>query len=66
MAKALGTGIGSVGWKEIEIRYGEAHKPILKLHGMAAQIAQEKKLHQWSVSLSHSRSSAVAFVVAIT
>lgn len=66
VSKALGTGIGIVGWKEIEIRTGEANQPILQLHGKAAQIAQEKGLHQWSVSLSHSRSNAVAFVVAIT
>lgn len=65
VAKALGTGIGPIAWQEIEILRGPAHEPILHLHGMAAKLAAEKFLSQWSVSLSHSQGLAVAAVFAV-
>ena len=65
VAKALGCGIGDVGWKEIEILGDEQNAPMLILHGGAELKANELGLATWSVSLSHSMSHAVAFVVAI-
>ena len=65
VAKALGCGIGEVERKEIEILGDEQHAPVLHLHGKAAQKAEELGLGNWSVSLSHSQSHAVAFVVVI-
>jgi holo-[acyl-carrier protein] synthase len=64
-AKAIGTGIGDVAWKEIEILGDEQNAPTLKLSGNAEQKAKELGLSTWSVSISHSQSHAVAFVVAI-
>ena len=64
-AKALGTGIGAVAWNEIEILGDEQNAPALKLHGAAEQKAKELGLSTWSVSISHSQSHAVAFVVAL-
>jgi holo-[acyl-carrier protein] synthase len=65
VAKALGTGIGLVAWKEIEILRGPARQPILHLHGAAQRLAQELGLQRWSISLSHSHAHALAFVVAM-
>ena len=65
VAKALGCGIGDITWKEIEILGDEHNAPVLTLHGVAEQIAKELKLTTWSVSISHSQSHSVAFVVAI-
>lgn len=69
VAKALGTGIGDVSWKEIEILGDEQNAPTLTLHGMAQNKAKELGLTTWSLSISHSQSHsmalAVAFVVAI-
>ncbi len=64
VAKALGCGIGPVGWKEIEVLGDEQNAPGLTLYGAAAQKAKELGLETWSVSISHSMSHAVAFVVA--
>ncbi len=64
-AKALGCGIGEVGWQEIEIQRGESQRPILVLTGKAAERAEKLGLATWSVSLSHSQTYAVAMVVAI-
>jgi holo-[acyl-carrier protein] synthase len=63
VAKALGCGIGEVTWKEIEILEDEQNAPVLHLHGAAAQKAKELGLQTWSVSISHSQSHVVAFVV---
>ncbi len=64
-AKALGTGIGDVGWQEIEILRGPARQPHLHLHGRAADLADQLDLETWSLSLTHSHSHAIALVVAI-
>lgn len=65
VAKALGCGIGDVAWREIEILGDEQNAPSLTLLGAAAQKAAELGLSNWSVSISHSQSHAVAVVVAI-
>ena len=64
-AKALGTGIGDVGWQEIEILRGPARQPNLILHGQASRLAEGLDLETWSLSLSHSQSHAIALVVAL-
>ena len=64
VAKALGTGIGDVTWKDIEILGDEQHVPTLALYGAADQKAKELGLQNWSVSISHSMSHAMAVVVA--
>lgn len=66
VAKALGTGIGEVSWREIEIRCNnDRNRPTLHLHGAAAEVAAEMGLSQWDVSLTHTRDHASAVVVAI-
>jgi holo-[acyl-carrier protein] synthase len=64
VSKALKTGIGQIGWREIEVLKGEDGEPGLHLHGAASRRATQLGLVEWSVSLSHSRSQAVAVVVA--
>ena len=65
VAKALGSGIGDVSWKEIEVLGNENNAPVLTLHGAALQRANKQGLSTWSVSISHSQSHSVAFVVSI-
>ena len=63
VAKALGTGIGEVGWREIEIQSDPARRPQLFLYGEAKRLAEELGLVHWSVSLSHTVTTAIALVV---
>jgi holo-[acyl-carrier protein] synthase len=65
VSKALGTGIGAIAWREIEILRGPEREPVLHLHGEAERQAQACGLHTWSISLSHTREHAVAIVVAM-
>jgi holo-[acyl-carrier protein] synthase len=64
VAKALGTGIGEVAWKEIEIVHGPNQRPTLRLHGRATELAAELELTDWSISLSHTHEHAVAVAIA--
>jgi holo-[acyl-carrier protein] synthase len=65
VAKALGTGIGLIAWKEIEIAQGPRHEPYLILHGNARRVADRLGLDCWAVSLSHTHEHAVAVAVAV-
>ena len=53
VAKALGTGIGIVGFKDIEILLEENGRPYINLYNMAYEIWKEKKLGELEISISH-------------
>lgn len=63
-SKALGTGIRGIRWKEMEILANPRGKPVLILHGGAAERAARLGLVAFDVSLTHTRTDAIAFVVA--
>jgi len=65
VGKALGTGIGDVGWKEIEILSDERGRPYLTLHATAERLAAERGLRHWAISLSHTATHAIGFAVAL-
>ena len=64
-SKALGTGIRGIRWREMEVLSNRRGKPVLILHGSAAERAAKLGLVAFDVSLTHSRSEAMAFVVAL-
>jgi holo-[acyl-carrier protein] synthase len=69
VAKALGVGMRmmareGISWREAEIVGDHRGKPVVRLHGRAAERAAELGLTEWAVSLSHTEEHAVAFVVA--
>jgi holo-[acyl-carrier protein] synthase len=67
VAKVLGTGLwrSGIAWTDIEtLRDEQSGAPRLRLHYAAARRAAELRLVEWSISLSHSRDHAIAFVVA--
>ncbi len=66
VAKALGTGIGLIRWQDIEILRGESGEPVLHLHNRAAEIARDKEITNWALSISHGKELAIAFVIATT
>jgi holo-[acyl-carrier protein] synthase len=63
-AKALGTGISfGVSWLEIEVIREVTGRPILILSGRAAQRARQLGVTRVSLSLTHSRDTALAVVI---
>jgi len=69
VSKALGVGMfmiarDGIAWKDVEIIPDRRGKPLVHLHGRAAERSAELDLTEWAVSLSHDREQAVAFVAA--
>jgi holo-[acyl-carrier protein] synthase len=64
-SKALGTGMITVAWREIEIIRGTGGKPVIRLHGRAAARAQKLGLTAFDVSISDTQDHAMAVVVAV-
>ena len=63
VVKARGCGIGPVSFQEMEILHDFNGQPVLNLYGNAKRIAEENKLNNWSVSISHSQKYAVAVAI---
>ena len=64
-SKALGTGIGKVAWRDIEVIHKLSGEPSLHLHGNAKLAAERLGLEEWAVSISHDDGLAIASVVAL-
>lgn len=63
VVKALGTSEGGIGWKDIEILAEPGGRPVVNLYRGAKEYADGLGLAGMTISLSHSRDYAVAFVV---
>lgn len=64
--KALGTGwIKGIGWRDVEVRNEGGGKPVISLHGGARERAQAIGLQQMLISISHCRSHATAYALAM-
>lgn len=63
VSKAFGTGIGNVGWKDIEILNDDNGKPYAVLSDNARNIFDKMKGLGISLSLSHCKRYAVAYAV---
>jgi holo-[acyl-carrier protein] synthase len=64
VSKVLGTGIGYVRWKDIQILSDESGKPTVRLGGKALELAESRGFTRLLVSISHCRDYAVAFSMA--
>lgn len=62
--KALGRGIGSFGWRDVEVVRLESGEPTLRLSAAAATLAARRGVGHWHVSLTHTATVAIAMVVA--
>ena len=62
--RAVGPGVRGVSWKDIEVIRADSGAPSLRLHGRAEKRAEWLQVGEMSLSISHSREYAVAFVVA--
>ena len=62
--KALGTGLAGGGtWQDVEVLPDDQGKPVMKLTGHFAQLAESLGVAQIFVSLSHAQEYAVAQVL---
>lgn len=64
--KALGTGFSGVRFTDVEVVRDDAGRPLPRLFGRAAEIAEEAGVVEMHLSLSYTHTTAVASAVAIT
>jgi holo-[acyl-carrier protein] synthase len=63
--KALGCGLGSYGFHDVEVaRDDDSGEPSLLVKGKAAVLADERGITRWMLSISHSDVVAIALVAA--
>jgi holo-[acyl-carrier protein] synthase len=63
--KALGVGIGAIGWHDVEVVNADSGAPSLVVSGRAAALATEQGVTGWKVSLTHTDRVAEAVVVTL-
>lgn len=61
--KALGVGLGGIGWHDVEVRRGARGAPALRVTGRAAELAAARGGTRWLVSMSHTADLAQATVL---
>jgi len=65
VSKVLGTGVRYVHWREMEILPDRLGKPVVSLHGRAAEVAAALGLGPISVSITHTGDLALAFALGL-
>jgi len=63
--KALGVGIGAIGFREVEVVRDAEGAPSLVLHGRAAARAEALGVRRWLLTMTHSDTVAHAIAVAL-
>lgn len=63
--KALGTGLScGITWQDVAVHTQASGRPELVISGRAGEIARERGIAGWSVSISHTKVVSVASVLA--
>lgn len=63
--KALGVGLGAFDFHDVWVRRSVSGAPELMVSGRAAQLATDRGVNGWHLSLSHTDSVAIAVVAAL-
>jgi holo-[acyl-carrier protein] synthase len=64
--KALGVGLGALDFRDVEVvRDDDSGAPSLRVSGRAAELAAERGVAGWRISLTHTALLAEAVVVAL-
>lgn len=60
ISKAIGTGIGKISWKDMEIYHTVDGRPLIRL---SEEILKDYNILELTVSISHEKDYAIAFVI---
>ncbi|MDP9082044.1 MAG: holo-ACP synthase [Bacteroidota bacterium] len=65
--KALGTGMqDGISLKNIDIRSSDKGQPVIELTGAVKELAAERGINKWHLTITHSESYSIAFAIAET
>lgn len=62
--KAMGLGLGAFGFHDVWVDHRESGEPHLNVTGRAAELAHERGIETWHLSITHTDQVAIAYVVA--
>lgn len=62
--KALGVGLGAFDLHDVWIEREESGRPHLRIEGKALDLSRAANVTSWSVSLTHTATVAIAYVIA--
>ena len=62
--KAMGLGLGAFGFYDVEVVRADDGVPGLLISGDAARLADERGITRWHLSLTHTETTAAAYVIA--
>jgi holo-[acyl-carrier protein] synthase len=62
--KAMGLGLGAFGFHDVWVDHRESGEPHLHVTGRAAELAHERGIETWHLSITHTDQVAIAYVVA--
>ncbi|MGO1468838.1 MAG: holo-ACP synthase [Tissierella sp.] len=63
VSKMLGTGIGVVGWRDIEILHDKNNRPYINIKSRVNNFLKKNGLNHIEVSISHEKSYAISFAI---
>ena len=64
--KVLGTGwSGGIAWTDAEVVREASGRPTVRLHGRCAEVAAERGIVEWWLSISHIETHAVASAIGV-
>lgn len=65
VSKVLGLGVRGIGWRDIEVQRLPTGQPAVRLHGRAAQRAEQLGMGRIALSISHESDYAVAIAFGV-
>jgi holo-[acyl-carrier protein] synthase len=65
VSKVLGLGVRGIGWRDIEIERLPTGQPAVRLHGRAADRADQLGIERVAVSITHEREYALAIAFGV-
>lgn len=63
--KAMGVGLGAFEFHDVWVQRADSGRPTLAVTGRAEQIANELGVTDWHLSITHTDSTAIAYVIAV-
>ena len=63
--KAMGVGLGAFEFHDVWVQRADSGRPTLAVTGRAEQIANELGVTGWHLSITHTDTTAIAYVIAV-
>ena len=63
--KAMGVGLGAFEFHDVWVQRADSGRPTLAVTGRAEQIANDLGVTDWHLSITHTDTTAIAYVIAV-